>query len=217
RWQPGKIDDKGVPAEGWGFFKLPGSWPGINSWPMHDCQSVFPHPNWKNNNLAAINAAWYQREISIPADWTNRRITFYTEYLNSHAIVFVDGKNAGEIKFPYGEVDLTTLCQPGSKHVLSMLVIAMPLHDVMLAFNDTNAARKVNGTVERRGVCGDAFLVGAPAAARISDVKVEASTRKWEINFNTALQSLAEGTQYTLRAEIKDGEKVVQTFTSKPF
>jgi hypothetical protein len=217
RWQPGKIDDKGVPGEGWGFFKLPGSWPGINSWPMHDCQSVFPHPNWKNNNLAAINAAWYQREISIPANWTNRQITFYTEYLNSHAIVFVDGKKAGEIKFPYGEVDLTTLCQPGSKHVLSMLVIAMPLHDVMLAFNDTNAARQVNGSVERRGVCGDAFLIGAPAVARISDVKVETSTRKSEINFNTALQSLAEGTQYTLRAEIKDGEKVVQTFTSKPF
>ncbi len=48
-------------------------------------------------------------------------IALALEYLNSSAAVYVDGKKAGEIQFPAGEVDLTAVCRPGSKHVLSLL------------------------------------------------------------------------------------------------
>ena len=74
----------------------------------------------------------------------------------------MDGKKAGEIRFPAGEVDLTALCRPGATHVLSLLVVAMPLKGVLLSHTDTNAAREVKGTVERRGLCGDVFLIGTP-------------------------------------------------------
>ncbi len=90
------------------------------------------------------------------------------------------------------------MCHPASKHILSILVLAMPLKGVMLSYNDTASAREVKGTVARRGLCGDVFLVGEPSGARIADVKVDTSVRKWEISFNTALQGLDVNEQYTL-------------------
>ena len=78
-----------------------------------DCQTVFAHPSWKDEDLGGITAAWYQREITVPRQWAGRRIVLHAEYVNSFAAVYVDGKKAGEIRFPAGEVDLTAACRPG--------------------------------------------------------------------------------------------------------
>ncbi len=139
------------------------------------------------------------------------------EYVNSYAIAFVDGKKAGEIRFPAGEVDLTSLCRPGNSYVLSMLVVAMPLKGVLLSYTDTNSAREVKGTVERRGLCGDVYLVGAPSSARIRDVKIDTSVRKGEITVSAAPDGLAADTSYALRVEIRDEDRVVRQFVSKSF
>ena len=114
RWQPAADAATTVPDAAWGFFKVPGAWPGITDYMQKECQTVFPHPSWTNESFGEVTAAWYQREITIPGDWTGRRIALTTEYVNSRAIVFVDGKKSGEILFPAGEVDLTSVCRPGS-------------------------------------------------------------------------------------------------------
>jgi hypothetical protein len=31
RWQPAALDDASVPTGRWGFFKVPGCWPGITN------------------------------------------------------------------------------------------------------------------------------------------------------------------------------------------
>src|ERR1700687_2735366 len=121
--------------------------------------------------------AWYQREIAVPGEWAERRIGLSIEYVNSFAIVFVDGKKAGEIRFPAGDLDLTSVCRPGTKHVLRLMVTAMPLKAVLLSYSATNAAKEVKGTVERRGLCGDVYLVSTPAAAHVTDVRVDTSVR----------------------------------------
>ena len=158
RWQPTRNATNRVPTEGWGYFKVPGPWPGITSYIQKDSQTVYRHPSWKDESLSSVTMAWYQREITIPVEWSGRRIAVYAEYLNSHATVFLDGIKIGEIRFPAGEVDITSACHPGGKHILSLLVTAMPLNAVIMSYNDTNAARQVKGTVERRGLCGDVFL-----------------------------------------------------------
>ncbi len=96
-------------------------------------------------------SAWYERTITIPQDWAGRRISLEVEYLNSYAIVYVDGRQVGQLRFPAGQVDLSAVVRPGATHVLSLLVVAMPLKAVMESYNDTNAARQRQGTVERRG------------------------------------------------------------------
>ncbi len=217
QWQPAAERTDQPPTANWGYFKVPGSWPGITDYMQKDSQTVFAHPTWKDKRLGAITRAWYQREIGVPKEWTGRRITLTVDYLNSDAVAYVDGKKAGEMLFPSGEVDLTSLCPPGSKHLLSLQVTAMPLQEVMLAFNDTNSSRRTRGTVARRGLCGDVYLVGTPSGPRIDDVKVDTSVRQGQIALHAALQNLAPDAQYTLRAAISDKGRVVKEFSSKPF
>jgi len=217
RWQPAKDATDLVPAGNWGYLKVPGCWPGITDYMQKDCQTVFVHPGWQDENLGDITTAWYQREITIPSEWDGRRIAVYAEYLNSYAAIYVDGTKAGEIRFPGGGVDVTSACRPGGTHVLSMLVVAMPLKGVMLSYKDTASAREVTGSVARRGLCGDVYLIGTPAGAHIADVKVDTSVRNWEITFEAGLEGLAADAEYALRAQITESGRRAGEFTSKRF
>src|SRR5947209_1934351 len=144
RWQPGLGPDgesraaatNAVPSSKWGYFKVPGCWPGISDYMQKDSQTLYSHPSWKNERVGNITAVWYERTISLPQDWTGRRINLAVEYLNSYAVVFVDGNKCGEIRFPGGDCDLTAHLRPGNTHVLSLLVIAMPLKAVLLSYTD---------------------------------------------------------------------------------
>jgi len=66
RWQPAAVKADAVPADGWGYFKVPGSWPGITDYLQKDSQTVYPHPSWKDQKLGEVGAAWYQRELHRP-------------------------------------------------------------------------------------------------------------------------------------------------------
>jgi len=217
RWQPARADWEVVPDARWGHFKVPGCWPGITDYMQKDSQTVFAHPSWSGEDLRGITAAWYQREITVPRQWTGRRIVLYAQYVNSFAVIYIDGKKAGEIRFPDGEVDLTAVCRPGDSYVLSMLVVAMPLKGVMLSYSDTASAKKVEGRVARRGLCGDVYLAGGPSGAHIGDTKVTTSVRNWRIGIDVALRGLADDLRYVLRAAVLDGKRTVREFTSRPF
>src|SRR5262245_34394503 len=216
RWQPATGPADSVPADGWGFFKVPGFWPGNTSYIQEDCQTLHAHPRWKDADLRRLTSAWYQREITVPEGWAGRRVVLSAAYLNSFAVVYVDGKKTGEVRFPAGALDLTAACRPGGKYVLTLLVVALPLKGVMLSYGDTNAAREVPGRVDRRGLCGDVFLESAPAAARITDVKVDTSVRKGELTVAAAFEGLASGRSYAVRVRIRDHGRDVREF-SKAF
>ena len=88
------------------------------------------------------------------------------------------------MRFPAGEVDLTAVCRPGSKHVLSLLVVALPLKGVMLLFNDTNAAKRRQGTVAAaRAVRRRLPRRRRRPAPASPTCKVDTSVRKGEITF----------------------------------
>jgi len=217
RWRPGDGADRQPPAGGWGYFKIPGCWPGITDYMQKDCQTLFVHPDWRQVKAGEITIAWHQREITIPAGWANRRIVLDVSYLNSHAAVWIDGARAGEIRFPAGELDITPFCRPGARHTLSMLVSAMPLKAVLLSYTDTAAARQVKGTVARRGLCGDVYLAGLPRGPAISALVVDTSVRRWQISFDAAVSNLQKDALYVLRARVTDGDKTVAQFQSGPF
>lgn len=216
RWQPTAAADT-PPEEGWGYFKVPGPWPGITDYLQKDSQAVYAHPAWTGQKLGGVTAAWYQREIEVPAGWAGRRIALSLEYVNSVAAVFIDGKSMGEVRFPAGEVDLSGVCRPGQKHVLSVRVAALPLKEVMVTHRDTATAREVRGTVPRRGLCGDAYLVSTPTVARLGDVKVDTSVRTGKLTVSATVENPAPGVRYTLRATITDGDKPVMTFSRPAF
>src|SRR5262249_22454148 len=138
-------------------------------------------------------------------------------YLNSYAAVLVDGQQVGTLRYPTGQVDLSGRIRPGGTHTLSLLVMAMPLKAVMESYTDTNAARQRQGRVERRGLCGDIWLISEPSGARLSDVRVETSFRQNQITFEAGPQGLQADKQYKLRAQIYDKDKIVTEFTGPVF
>ncbi|MEA3212723.1 MAG: beta-galactosidase [Chthoniobacter sp.] len=236
RWQPARnakglvtadnplTGDISVPNDQWGYFKVPGNFADSMQ------TRVFTHPSWSSEPLKPLSAAWYEREITVPQEWAGRRISIAVEYLNSLATLYIDGKKAGKIPYPGGEVDITACCRPGQRHVLSALVFAEPMAGVMLDYSDSAAPKDVarkagpggrnadrNAVLSNRGLCGDVYLTGTPVGARITDVKIGTSFRNGEITIDTALQGLQTDGRYTLRARILDHGKTVEQFTGKPF
>ncbi len=116
RWQPATENTREVPTAAWGYYKVPACWPGIQDYMQSDYQTLYPDPSWKDAKLGDVQRAWYERTITIPQDWAGRRISLEVEYLNSYAIVYVDGHQAGQIRFPTGQVDLSgAVLFPGSE------------------------------------------------------------------------------------------------------
>ena len=151
RWQPADARSEQVPAENWGHFKVPACWPGITDYMQKDCQMCAAIRIGRASGSAASLRHGTQREITVPAQWAGRRLTVCVEYLNSYAAVYVDGRRAGEMRFPGGELDLTSACRPGGTHLLSVLVVALPLKGVML-HTDSASAREVKGTSGAAGL-----------------------------------------------------------------
>ncbi|HLH57071.1 MAG TPA: glycoside hydrolase family 2 TIM barrel-domain containing protein [Verrucomicrobiae bacterium] len=217
RWQPAEVQAKKVPLENWGYFKVPGSWPGITDYMQKDCQVVYTHPSWAEQKLSSVTAAWYQREITVPGYWAGRVISLSVDYLNSYAIVFLDGRQIGEVRFPAGEIDLTESLKDPGAHVLTLLVVALPLKGVMLSYTDSASAREQKGSVERRGLCGDIYLMSKPPRARLTDIRVETSFRKGQVTFDAGVELLDPEPAYRLKAVLFDGKKIVRSFVSEPF
>ena len=217
QWQPAGAQAKDVPSEAWGYFKVPGCWPGITDYMQKDCQTVYAHPAWAQQKMSSVSAAWYQREITVPDSWAGRRVLVSIEYLNSYAAVYLDGQQVGEARFPGGEVELTQASKAPGKHVLSLLVISLPLKGVMLSYTDSASAREQKGSVERRGLCGDVYLVSTPSGARLTDVRVETSVRKKQLALDATFGGLKTDTEYRLKARILDGQTVAKEFESKAF
>ena len=153
RWQPAGREGDAAPDGGWGYLRVPESWPDGAQGPG-DTTLFFRHPDWAKKDLAGVTAAWQQREVTVPGEWSGRRIKLSTAYLNSYAAVYVDGKKAGEMRYPAGEIDLTALCRTGRKHTIGMFVMALPLKGVMLSYNNTASAMLVaaGATVVGNGV-----------------------------------------------------------------
>jgi len=126
KWQPGTPQSDELPGANWGYFKVPGCWPGITDYMQKESQILYIHPSWKDRSINKLGVAWYQRELSIPKNWTNRHITLGVDYLNSSAVVYIDGVRLGEMLFPSGEMDLTAVCSPGKTYIISMKVHCSP-------------------------------------------------------------------------------------------
>lgn len=217
QWQSAYPNAKSVPAQNWGYFKVPGCWPGITDYMQKDCQTVYAHPSWSGKKLGEINAAWYQREFTIPKNWAGRRVFISLEYLNSFAAVYLDGRPVAEARFPGADVELTAALHGPGPHHLALLVIALPLKAVVLSYTDSESAREQKGAVARRGLCGDVFLVSMPAGPRLTDVSVQTSVQNKTLTIAAMMEGLAPQARYKLKALVRDGPNVVTQFTSPSF
>jgi len=208
-----------VPASGWGHFKVPGAWPGITDYMQKDCQTVFPHPDWARASPARTSTAWYRRTITVPATWAERRIVLAVDTLNSLARVSLDGRPLGDLRFPGGELELPSAVLAPGTHELVLRVEALPLKAVLESYSDSAHAREVKGSVPRRGLCGDVWLVAGARGPRVTDVQVTPSVRERRVTCRVATEGLDPAKTYHLRARYTDLQAPgsERTFEGPPF
>ena len=212
-----------VPADGvgWGWFRVPGIWPNSASEFEGAAQTVRLSP-WleERGALATFDQAWYKRDIEIPEGWRGSRVALDFTMLQTHARAFVDGKDAGEIWFPGGELELVGI-EPG-KHELALLVTARPISPDLESFSAPDRVERSKAVVKIKGITGDLYLCSSPAERRIEDVHVVTSVKEKTITFNaetTIASNAASAEKFVLRAEvrlrnIRDG--FVKTFAFPP-
>ncbi|THU31170.1 beta-glucuronidase [Niastella caeni] len=80
-------------------------------------------PFWLTPAKYYVGAAWYQKEVTIPANWGGKHIELFLERCHTETTVWIDGKEAGmqnSLVAPH-VYDLTKLCDPGD-HVITIRV-----------------------------------------------------------------------------------------------
>ena len=203
----GKIPETG---SGWGYFKVPGSWPVTRN----GMELILSDSVRKSLDLKQLNGGFYRREITVDPAWKGRRILLCADMVQTCAKIYVDKKEAGELYYPGGEVDLTGKLIPGRSHELVLLVRATPGENVV--FMAPGRLVKTEGGLVNRGITGDLYLESRPEAAVIRDVLVLPSVRKSMIRFDVGLEALPAGT-YRLEAEIAEHGRRVKTIRSELF
>jgi hypothetical protein len=80
-------------------------------------------PFWLTPAKYYKGAAWYQKEVTIPANWTKKSIELFLERCHTETMVWVDGKEAGmqnSLVAPH-VYELSTALTPG-KHTITIRV-----------------------------------------------------------------------------------------------
>jgi len=115
----------------------------------------YKFPFWLTPVKYYTGAAWYQREVNIPASWKDKHITLTLERCHWSSTVFVDDQPAGadsSLATPH-VYDLSALLTPG-KHTLSIRIDNRYVVDV--GENAHSASDQTQGTWN--GIAGNIAL-----------------------------------------------------------
>lgn len=205
-------------GSGWGWFKVPGSFPELTQRAMGPGANnnivYLPATLKMQARKEKIREAWYRRTVAVPQEWSGRRIRLLIDMLQSTGTVYIDGKKAGTLAYPGGALDLTGRLIPGRTQELSIFVSAKPA-SLSTFMGETRMYQSLRD-LNNRGLCGDVELEAIPAKYGISDVHIITSVAKKTITFDTGFNRLPEG-QYRLKATVSDASGPVKTFLSEPF
>lgn len=112
--------EKVVPADDWGWAKIPGYLSRDQAGHYLEDQETFFAPRFANDLKTKKGFAsevnerrWYRRTFAMPAEAKDRRVVLRFAHVFTRCTVFVDGQEAGEVAWPNGEVDLTPVAKPG--------------------------------------------------------------------------------------------------------
>lgn len=141
-------------------------------------------------------STWYRNEMEIPANWKGRQIHIYAWLWGMDALVYVNGKKAGRILRPRGEVDVTDLVTPGKKCTVEVLMSTDRVRDEAQAkwFEERYWKDWKCHQFEFRSYDGNAYL---------TDVFANASVRGRKLTLESEVDCRRPG-DYRLKATITD-------------
>ncbi len=106
----------------WGQIRVPGKWAGFR---LPGLVQRGTGVQWDTFSDKTARG-WYERTVSVPGSWQGRQIVLELQRVCTDAVVFVNGRRCGEVRWPGGEVDITDAVQAGYEAQLRLLVVATP-------------------------------------------------------------------------------------------
>ena len=207
-----------APNSGWGYFKVPGTWPEFQKNNASFAQEIVYAPETIDRiSGKTYEQAWYKRDIDVPSDWKDKKIFIDFGMIQTHAKVFIDGADAGELWFPGGKLDITKNALPGKKQTIVVLLTARPLEAESKVFMAPDRIITKKAELKMKGLTGDVYLVAEPSETKVDDVLAVTSVGKGRVDFETTITDLPSGQSFRLNAVIYDGETAVKAIRSSFF
>ena len=224
-FQPGWVGADPIPTN-WVPVRLPYTW--TETWTRPQAAEAAA---WAKQDLRDLNSAWYETDVTVPAEWQGRRVMLESRGVQCDAIVTVAGKRVGEIRGPDGRVDLTGVAVPGRTVKVRLWVTrwweatanqrsrdlfrdvtveAMP-HTEWYHTPD-EARRAIPGGL------GGVSLLALPALAEIENVAVATSVRRHELSLSLdyRLLTAAPGARFQVQVTEIGGAAVGLPVASVP-
>lgn len=215
-FQPAIASTTTPPQNHWGKIRVPGDWRRENAKSVPGVLSRGTGDPWKDFNGETLAQSWYQKQVSIPPEWEGRRILLSLDRVSTDANLYINNQACGEVNWPYGAVDITSVVNPGEENNLSLLVRSIPDEDDKAVIMGPNEIYTTEATLASRGLIGEVRLLSIPQGAFISDVFVKPSTRKQQIQVDVELTDVRQAGSVEITAKMLDEQgQVEREFTAK--
>lgn len=216
-WQfiPAESPAQQPPKTGWGSILVPGDWQHEND---NSIPGLIKRGNgkiWENFNGSQLTKAWYQRTILIPQDWQNKTLFLDFQRVSTDAEIYINGIKCGDIDWPYGTVDISRVIKAGKDNILSILVTAVADQKEKTIIMGPNEMYKAEAKLDSRGLIGEIQLFSLPNIPQISDVFVQPSTRKKQIELDIELTDVTQQDTVKVVAQmLNEKGEIEQEFTT---
>ncbi|MBP0028070.1 sugar-binding domain-containing protein [Roseofilum sp. Guam] len=206
-FQPAIASTTTPPQSNWGKIRVPGDWRRENAKSVPGVLSRGTGAIWEGYDGKTLDRAWYQHSIHIPQQWEGRRILVSLERVSTDAKLYVNQQACGEVNWPYGAVDITSLVNSGEENNLTLFVKANPE-----AKNNSEEETRLAS----RGLIGEVRLLSIPQGAFISDVFVQPSTRQQQVQVDVELTDITQPGSVEITAIMLDEQgQVEREFVAK--
>lgn len=211
RFTPAAEGLEDPPTLGWAYIKVPGNWQDRPGRPSAFLARA-GGPQWDLYDGARVARAWYERQVTVPAQWQGRSISLRFDRVCTDAIIYVNGKSCGTIAWPWGSVDITSAVTPGKMAQIRVLVAAIADPEKVGQFwqNAFSDVSFTAATLETRGLTGSVFLESRASEARVTDVFVRTSTRQKNISLDVELTGIQQTGRAEFVAEMLDEQGAVE-------
>jgi beta-galactosidase len=216
-WQfiPAEPSAQQPPKTGWGSILVPGDWQHENDNSIPGLTKRGTGKIWEKFNGSQLTKAWYQRTILIPQDWQKKTLFLNFQRVSTDAEIYINGIKCGDIDWPYGTVDISRVVKSGKDNTLSILVTAVADQKEKTIIMGPNEMYKAEAKLDSRGLIGAIQLLSLPNIPQISDVFVQPSTRKKQIELDIELTDVTQQETVKVVAQmLNEKGEVEQEFTT---
>ena len=204
-WQFKPAADADDRSSGWGWARVPGTWHS-RGWNAYRIKSVLARGTgaaWEDYDPQTLSRAWYRREIRVPDSWQGRSILLELSRVSTDAAVYLDGKAVGEVRWPYGVVDLTSEVEPGGEYTLDLLVAATTDAEETVNYLDANSVMVREASLQAKGLPGDVILKSEPTGATLDAFLVQPSVRDSELGLAIELADVREAGPLAIEVTVR--------------